>query len=196
MYRDGSVYDEIDKVIYQIYQDYDIRSFPIDAVDVCKKLGVALVPYSAFPEGDRWLLEKKSKQGFFVKESKELPPTIYYNDNFGSMGAIRFTIFHELKHYIYNDDNDEDDDLADYFARHFMGPTPYLMLKGLDSPNDIVSFCDMSMEAAINACSNILSRRNKYGMNLFDYEVSLIGHLEPVLMETFKYDILKSCDDE
>lgn len=123
IYRDGSVYDEIDKVIYQIYQDYDIRSFPIDAVDVCKKLGVALVSYSAFPEGDRWLLEKKSKQGFFVKESKELPPTIYYNDNFGSMGAIRLTIFHELKHYIYNYDNDEDDFL---FERIWRNPRKYL----------------------------------------------------------------------
>lgn len=65
--------------------------------------------------------------GFFVKESKEQPPTIYYNDRFGSKGAIRLTIFHELKHYVFNDENDDDDDLADYFARHFMGPTPYLM---------------------------------------------------------------------
>ena len=196
MYRNGSVYDEIDKVIFDIYQDYDIKTFPVDEVDVCNKLGVALVPYSAFSQEDRKLLKKKSELGFFVKESKEQPPTIYYNDLYGSKGAIRLTIFHELKHYIYNDENDDDDDLADYFARHFMGPTPYLMQKGFDSPNEIVSFCGMSMEAAINAYSNIVSRRNKYGMDLFDYEVPLIKHLEPVLMETFKHDIIETIDED
>ena len=191
MYRDGSVYDEIDKVINEIYLDYDIKKFPIDEVEICKKLGVALVPYSAFPEESRELLEKKSKLGFFVKESKEMPPTIYYNDYFGSQGAIRLTIFHELKHYIFDDDDDDDDDLADYFARHFMGPTAYLMQKGFDSPNEIVSHCGMSMEAAKNAYLNIVSRRNKYGNNLFDYEVTLINQIEPVLLETYSYEIIK-----
>ena len=38
MYRDGSVYDEIDKVINEIYLDYDIKKFPIDEVEICKKL--------------------------------------------------------------------------------------------------------------------------------------------------------------
>lgn len=59
MYRDGSVYDEIDKVIYDIYQDYDIKTFPIDEVKVCNKLGVALFQYSAFLRDDRKLLKKK-----------------------------------------------------------------------------------------------------------------------------------------
>ena len=195
MYRAGSVYDEIDKVIYDLYQDYDIKTFPVDEVEVCNKLGVALVPYSAYPREGRKLLKKKSEMGFFVKESKEQPPTIYYNDRFGSKGAIRLTIFHELKHYVFNDENDDDDDLADYFARHFMGPTPYLMQKGFDSPNEIISFCGMSMEAARNAYSNIVSRRNKYGMDLFDYEVSFIDHLEPVILETFQGNIIETLDE-
>ena len=40
MYRAGSVYDEIDKVIYDIYQDYDIKTFPVDEVEVCNKLAL------------------------------------------------------------------------------------------------------------------------------------------------------------
>lgn len=47
-------------------------------------------------------------------------PTIYYNDSFESEGSQRFTIFHELKHYVFEDKDDEDDDLADFFARYFM----------------------------------------------------------------------------
>lgn len=165
MYRSGKIYDEIDKVIFDIYLDYDIKTFPVDEVEVCNKLGATLAPYSAYSIEERKLLKKESKLGFFVKESKEQSPTIYYNDLLGSKGAIRLTIFHELKHYIFNDENDNDD-LADYFARHFMGPIPYLLQKGFDSPNEIASFCGMSMEAAVYAYSNIVSRRNKYGMNL------------------------------
>ena len=69
------------------------------------------------------------------------------------------------------------------------------MQKGLDSTNEIVSFCGMSMEAAMNAYSNIVSRRNKYGMDLFDYEVSFIEHLDPVLLETFQGDIIETLDE-
>lgn len=196
MYRDGKVYDEIDKVIIDIYLDYDIKTFPIDPVDVCNRMGVALIPYSEFGRAGCKLLSKKSLHGFFVKESKEQPPTIYYNDRLESKGAMRFTILHELKHYVYDDDNDDADDLADYFARHFMAPTAYLMQKGLDSTNEIVSFCGMSMEAAKNAYMNIVSRRKRYGMDLFDYEVSLIDQLDPILMETFTYDIIETCEKE
>ena len=57
--------------------------------------------------------------GFFVKATKSTPPTIYYNDTIESEGAIRFTIFHELKHYVFEDDDDEDDDLADFFCKIF-----------------------------------------------------------------------------
>jgi len=68
MYRDGIIYDEIDKVIIDIYMDYDIKTFPIDEIEVCKKMGVVLKPYSGFPWNGRVLLRKKSQQGFFIRE--------------------------------------------------------------------------------------------------------------------------------
>ena len=194
MYRDGKTYDEIDKVIIDIYNDYNIHKFPLDEVDICNKLSVALIPYSEFSQEERKLLEKKSKQGFFVKESKEQPPTIYYNDLLDSKGAIRFTIFHELKHYVFDDEDDSEDDLADYFARHFMCPTAYIMLKGLDSTNEIVSFCGMSLEAASYAVSRIRNRIKKFNYDLFDYEIPLIRQLEPILLETHKYKIIERGD--
>ncbi len=192
MYRDGEVYDEIDIEIINIFLDYDIKSFPINVFDLCKKMSVALIPYSDYSyKGGRKLLLKKSKQGFFVKQSKTQPPTIYYNDLLESKGAIRLTILHELKHYIFNDDNDDDDDLADYFARHFMGPIAFLILKQLESPIEIASYCGMSLSAAHNAYKNVISRKKVYQTNLFDYEVPLIEHLEPVLIETFTGKIIE-----
>ena len=41
-------------------------------------------------------------------------------------------------------------------------------------------------KGAVNTKMNILNRKRKYGYDLFDYEVKLIEHLEPVLIEVFR----------
>lgn len=182
MYRNPEEYNKLDRLIYGIYLDYGISSFPIDEQELCQKMRIALVPYSAF-ENDAWsLLLKKSNHAFFVRESTENIPTIYYNDLYESKGAIRLSIFHEIKHYICEDEDDKTDDLADYFGRHLMCPTAYLMLKGIDTPNEIVSFCGVSFEAARYTSSNIQSRREKYGYTLMSYERDFIKQIEPMLL--------------
>ena len=47
MYRSSEKYKEICKVIIDIYIDYDLKGLPVDEKEVCRKMGVALVPYSA-----------------------------------------------------------------------------------------------------------------------------------------------------
>ena len=53
----------------------------------------------------------------------------YYIQLIVSVGAQRFTIFHKIKHYVFEDKDDAKDDTADYFAKLFMCPIPYLILK-------------------------------------------------------------------
>ena len=188
MYRDGNVYEEICKEIINIYLDYGFCEFPLDEKKVCNKMGVALVPYSSYEKEYQKLLRKKSPNGFFVKGTSETSPTIYYNDKRESEGEIRFTIFHELKHFVYNensDDNDKDD-LADFFARYFMCPIPYLLLKGIKSFNEIISFCGVSKSAAANVTSNLENRKSRYGDQIFDYEIPLIEQIEPILVEVHR----------
>ena len=185
MYRKGNRYDEIAKTVIDIYIDYNIKSFPIEPKDVCRKLGVAMIAYSEYNNEQRNLLKKKSKDGFFVKGSSDMPPTIFYNDMQQSKGRVRFTIFHELKHYVCEDNNDNEDDLADYFAKYFMCPIPYLLLKNIDTPQEIMSYCETSQSVAYNVQSNIINRRKKYKYKLFDYEIKLIEHLNPVLVEVY-----------
>ena len=186
MYRNGNIYDEMCMVAIDIYIDYDIRKFPVDEKELCRKMGIALIPYSEFEDDEILLLIKRTEHGFFVRESIETPPTIYYNDISKTDGEKRFTIFHEIKHYVCEDENDEDDDLADYFARYMMCPIPYLLLKNIVTKNEIASFCGTSLSAAGNASRNIINRRNRYGYEIFDYEFDLIEHLEPVLIEVSK----------
>lgn len=187
MYRPPDIYEGIKKTIIDIYLDYEISAFPLDEKDICRKLGVALVPYTECSLEARELLLKKSKHGFFVKGTKENPPTIYYNDQFGSSGAVRFTIFHDIKHYVYDEDADdeEEDDLADFFSRFFLCPIPYLLVKGIESVNEIVSCFGLSMEAADNVVSNLQNRRKKYGAKVFDYEVPLLKLLDETAYQVF-----------
>lgn len=188
MYRDGNVYEEICKEIINIYLDYGFCEFPLDEKKVCNKMGIALVPYSSYGKENQKLLRKKSRNGFFVKGTSEISPTIYYNDNRESEGEIRFTIFHELKHFVYNEDSDDNDkdDLADFFARYFMCPIPYLLLKGLKSLNEVISFCGVSKSAAANVTSNLENRKSRYGYQIFDYEIPLIEQIEPILVEVHR----------
>lgn len=187
MYRPTDIYEEITKTIIDIYLDYGIKTFPLDEKDICRRLGVALVPYSECCSEAQELLLKKSEHGFFVKGTSETPPTIYFNDRFGSSGAVRFTIFHDLKHYVYNEDadNEEEDDLADFFSRFFLCPIPYLLMKGIETENEIVSCFGVSMAAAENVVSNLQNRKKKYGFKVFDYEVPLLILLDKTAYQFF-----------
>ena len=188
--RSGPEYDEIAKVIIQIYIDYDINSFPLDLEMICRLLGVSLIPYSECGPVAKNLLLKKTKKGFFVRGTHESTPTIYYNDYEVTVGEMCYTIAHEIKHYVYDecDDDNEEDDLADYFARFFLCPIPYLIVKGILSQNDIVSHCKVSLWAASNASSAIRNRMSWHGYKMFDYEIPLMEHLIPVEFELYKRD--------
>ena len=122
-----------------------------------------------------------------MKGYSNIPPTIYYNDMRESVGAIRFTIFHEIKHYVFNEDvsNEEEDDLADFFARYFMCPIPYVIIKNIQSKNEIISGFGLSDSAASNVVSNIRNRRLYYGKKIFDNEVPLLEHLDIDAFEVF-----------
>ncbi len=186
MYRqDRGIYDDLARAVIDIYIDYNIRSFPLDENEICKTLGVELIPYSSYKGKKREILLKKSPWGFFSPKSAESDPIIFFNDSYDSVGAQRLTVFHELKHYVFEDEDDSDDDLAEYFGRYFMCPIPYMLLNHIDTPNEIVSYCGLSLEAANYASENIHNRRKKYGYKIFDYEIPLIEHLEPALLETY-----------
>lgn len=186
--RSPQEYDDVVKVIVEIYLDYDIYVFPIDLEEICRRLGVSLIPYSECGEEAKALLIKKTTKGFFVRGTHENPPTIYYNDYEVSEGEKRYTIAHEIKHYVYDEcsEDSENDDLADYFARFFMCPIPYLIVMGITSAPEIVSHCKVSLTAAGNASKTISNRMHYYGYTIFDNEVSLLEHLIPFEFEFFK----------
>lgn len=111
-----------------------------------------------------------------LKSPKKIHQQFITTIRLNQKGAIRLSVFHEIGHYICEDE----DDLADYFARHFMCPTAYLMLKGIESPNEIVAFCGVSFQTACNASANIANRKKKLGNKLLSYEKEFIKNIDPI----------------
>ena len=179
MYWTGNDYDKMAQLVIDIYIDYNITTFPVDEKEICRKIGLKLIPYSAYTENEQVLLRKRSKDGFFSPATKTTPNAIYYNDSVTSYGKIRFTIFHELKHFANGDEDDMEynDNMADYFSRYFMAPIPYLIKMGIDNELTLISDHGISAEAATYAIRNVRRRKAKYGDMIFDYEKPLIGLL-------------------
>ncbi len=180
MYRDGNDYDKMAQLAIDVYLDYDIHNFPIDENDLCKKLGVALVPYSELDSETREKAENYTKDAFYITPTLTSPPTIAYNDNTAiSKGRLRFSIFHELKHFLNNDisENKYDEEMAEYFSKYLMCPIPYLICENIEDTATIISTFKVSSTVANNILCNIINRKNKYGNKIFDYEKPLIDFL-------------------
>lgn len=97
MYWDSSDYEAMSKKVIDIYLDYEIRTFPVDEIEICKKLGVKLLPYSEFPD----FVKAVSEDAFYVPPTTENPPIIFYNDLKMNEGRRRYNVFHELKHFVW-----------------------------------------------------------------------------------------------
>ena len=59
------------------------------------------------------------------------------------------------------------------------------MIKGLETEEEIISACHVSMEAAGNVVSNIRNRKLKHGSKIFDYEILLLEHLDKEAYDVF-----------
>ena len=183
MYWNGNDYDKMAQLVIDIYIDYNITAFPVDEKEICRKMGLKLLPYSAYTEKEQELLRKRSEDGFFSPATQITPNAIYYVDSITSHGKIRYTIFHEVKHFANGDEDDKqyNDNMADYFARYFMAPIPYLIKMGIDDELTLISDHGISAEAAMYAIRNVRRRKTRYGDKIFDYEKPLIELLCPDL---------------
>lgn len=184
MLRNKRFYKNIRDKIIEIYQDYGIRTFPVDEVDLCRKMGIVLVPYSSLKGEELALAYKRSQNGFYAPMTSETPPMIYYNDNLEevmSYGRIRYTIFHEIKHFVFDDkeESEENEDGAQYFAKYFMCPIPYLVYnnKEFSSIESIRQGFGVSSQVAEYLLDSVERRMYRFGNGLFMREIELLDSI-------------------
>lgn len=178
MYRSGSAYDEIEMIAIDVLIDYGIKEFPLDVFVLSERMGVSVVKYSEFGD-DAVLFKKLSLYGFYVYDHNT--PKIFYNDDTKDVKSIACqhqTIRHEMKHYICNDTDDSEDDLAEYFGKYLACPIPLLVMYNITDEDEIVSKFGVSYEMAIYIVRRLKNRMKKYGNKLFEHEVRLVKHID------------------
>ena len=153
---------------------YDVSCVPVNGFELATKMGIKVIPYSAIPESKRWLLLKKSEDGFSVEKNIG-EWYIYYNDK-KDYGRINNTIMHEVGHVVL--DHSEDSELAEkevrFFAKYALVPPVLVQKLNLDNPRDIEDIFAVSFEAACYAYS-YYRKWLQYGSSEYTkYELTLL----------------------
>jgi len=162
-----------------MFVEYGISCVPINAFEIAFRMGITIIPYSAFPASTQLLLLKKSSDGFSIQlDTGEW--RIYYNDGIRNFGRVNNTIMHEIGHIVL--DHSEESELAEaevrFFAKYALVPPPLVHKLGLTSYVQIMTAFEVSIEAAQNAL-NYFNKWLAYGGDYFsDYEIALLEQFD------------------
>jgi Zn-dependent peptidase ImmA (M78 family) len=157
---------------------FGIRCVPISGFEIALRMGVKVIPYSAFTPEKRGLLLKKSEDGFSV-EKEPGQWFIYYNDTRGYKRTNN-TIMHEIGHIVL--DHSEDSALAEmevnFFAKYALVPPVLVHKFGLSDPRRISDVFEVSLEAASYALDYYRKWLLYGGKGYKHYELLLLNQFE------------------
>jgi Zn-dependent peptidase ImmA (M78 family) len=173
-------YEEIKQIVVDMFVEYGVCCVPVNGFELATKMGIKVIPYSAIAESKRWLLLKKSEDGFSVEKNIG-EWYIFYNDTKG-YGRINNTIMHELGHIML--DHSEDSELAEkevkFFAKYALVPPVLVHKLNLDNPMDIVKYFDVSLEAATYAYNYYKKWLQCGSTEYTSYELTLLALFQNV----------------
>lgn len=140
--------EQIKKTVVKMFQDYGVSCVPINGFEIASKMGVKIIPFSAFPTSVSNLMFKKSEDGFSVKFDYG-QWIIYYNDA-KDYGRVNNTIMHEIGHIVLN--HTEDSELAEkevkFFAKYALAPPVLIHKLKLFDAYEVMKIFEISFEAA------------------------------------------------
>ena len=180
MYLSGKEYDQIDREVFFLYEDYLLQSFPIDVIKLAAEMRIKLIPYSTLSEKDRELLlqDKETEDGFHTADIRNGYPkyTIWYND-LDQETRWRHTIAHEIGHIVLHHGSKttrRQEAAADYFAKQLLAPTSILILRGIDTISETASLFKISIESASYTWRACKKRRERFGDTFMEHEADFI----------------------
>ena len=167
-------YEEIKRIVVRMFVKYDVSCVPINGFEIAHKMGVKVMPYSAYSSNIRWLLIKKSEDGFSVEKTNG-QWYIFYNDE-KDYGRVNHTIMHEIGHIVL--DHTEDSELAEkevkFFAKYALAPPVLIHKLKLNNPESISQTFEISYEAACYAY-DYYNKWLRFGDSDYtDYECQLL----------------------
>ena len=175
-------YEEITKIVIEMFIQFDVRNIPIDCYEIAMKMGIILKPYSILKENGLMKALEISDDGFCLLQQEEVGPFslgqwyIFYNDS-KPPKRIRFTLMHEIAHIVL--DHIEPSDLAEaeanFFAKYALAPPPLVHKMLPDDYLELGNSFDLSNECAMHSF-NYYKKWLTYGGRYYkEKELDLIG---------------------
>ena len=189
VYLTSARYNEIEKLVVDMYEECGLYAIPIDCYAIAAKLNYVLVPYSYLNPFEQAEAYEKSDDGFSELRciGGMYRYVIYFNDYEPNLKRIRFTIFHEIGHcymgHLYDDEGKSYEELeseANFFARTAIAPLPLINSMKLTCAQEIGYEFDVSFTASCH----ILHAYNQwlhYGApDYLEHEEKLLHLFRPI----------------
>lgn len=138
----------IEESILDTFEAAGINSFPIDVFELCHKLKIRVLKYSAYSSNDI----DYSDDAFSFYNPKNQEFVIAYNDAIES-ARVNFSIMHEIGHIQLDHDRSklteaEKEVEADTFAQKALAPVGVILKLGLKTDVQISSVFKVSLPCA------------------------------------------------
>ena len=166
-------YEEIKEEVVELYKELHITKFPVNAMDVCKRLGIVLRSYNQFDARTFSAVIRASEDGMVAKIDDHYE--IFYNPS-KSTARVRSTIFHEighirLRHLVHDEENEAE---ANFFASYFLAPAPLIQFFKLEFIQEVVDKFWVTFSLASNAYDRYRKWFRYSGADYTQYEEELL----------------------
>lgn len=139
-------YEHIKEKVVEVYRECKIRTFPIDCFSILKHYKMRTISYLDVKDNNPELYKAIT---YYSKDAFRFRMTIYYNPC-NTEGRIRFSLMHELGHFIlrHTGDSRENEDEADYFASQMLAPRVAIRKNKCETSDDLHEVFGLSYAAA------------------------------------------------
>lgn len=200
-------YGEARALTWKILVKHQIKSLPIDVMEICKAEKISLFTYE---QGRNFIKSLNLEEQIIENDAFSVGNIIFYDEK-KPRQRQRFSIAHEIGHIflhldngnkatVYNRDPSTNDNPteaeANAFAARLLAPLCVIQFLNLNSAKEIADFCDISYTAAkarfnrlceVRKLNSKRRKDNKHGTFLLSkYEREVVKQFEEYINENKK----------
>lgn len=185
---------------WDVLAECGVSALPIDLWVIANYYEIPIYTYSNYPLLHLFQVDKKKDDGFSIKMHGV--KTILINDKKGTQNRRRFTVAHELGHCLLdhpleqilhrNNEGDGKTSILEYeaniFARDLLMPAIVLAKLGINTPQQIIELCNVSMKSAEIRCERLkeLHQREEKFLKEKGYSCFGLDRRERIVLQQFK----------
>lgn len=134
------LYNRIESDVADLFLELNIRSYPVDPVEIALSLGYELIPFSKMSKEARKMLFFKDVDAISHYDPEKDTFVIYYRPD-GLKERFRFTIGHEIGHIRMGHKGESElaRRIADYYSAYLLAPSPWIGQAGCEDFKEVAT---------------------------------------------------------